>query len=99
MAEEKSEHGGLVVAGTALSGPEAEMMSQRLAEAGIQAIWQRTKGGPSWGISGAQYVYVEAEHLERAREVLEAGEGISEEELVRAEEEDAARRHLSTPPD
>jgi hypothetical protein len=62
----------LQVAATAANGAEADLIRQRLAEAGIPAISQRSIGGPEWGASGAQYIYVEAPHLERAREVLGA---------------------------
>ncbi|MCL2770552.1 MAG: hypothetical protein FWD42_10685 [Solirubrobacterales bacterium] len=99
MAEGESERGELRVAGTASSAPEAELMCQRLADVGIHAIWQRAIGGPSWGESGGQYVYVRADQLDRAREILEAGEGISEADLIEAEEEDAARRRSPKPPE
>jgi hypothetical protein len=99
MAEDKSEHGELRVVGAASSAPEAELMCQRLADVGIHAIWQRAIGGPEWGISGRQYIYVRPDQAQRARETLEAGEGISEAELVEAEEEDAARRRSSAPPE
>lgn len=61
---------GLRVAATASSEPEAELIRQRLAQAGITAIAQRTIGGPEWGASGARYIYVEAADLERARALL-----------------------------
>jgi hypothetical protein len=60
----------LEVVATAGSEPEADLIRQRLAEAGVPSISQRSIGGPEWGVSGAQYVYVESAHLERAREVL-----------------------------
>src|ERR1700689_3813206 len=68
----------LEVAGTASSGAEADLMCQRLAEAGIKATSQRAIGGPEWGTSGSQYVYVEKQQLERAREILAAPSDISE---------------------
>jgi hypothetical protein len=58
------------VAATAANGPEADLISQRLAEAGIGAISQRAIGGVEWGLSGARYIYVQARHLERARRLL-----------------------------
>ena len=61
----------LKVVATAANGPEADLIRQRLADAGISAISQRTIGGPEWGVSGAQYVYVEAAQLELARQILE----------------------------
>ncbi len=70
------------------SEPEAEMVCDRLSVAGISAIAQRTIGGPSWGFSGARDVFVDAQDLERAREVLSADEGsFSDEELGRLSEE------------
>jgi hypothetical protein len=76
----------LRVAATAGSEAEADLVRQRLAEAGISAVVQRSIGGPEWGASGAQYVYVEAGHLDRAREILSAP-GVSEEELARLSDE------------
>jgi hypothetical protein len=64
------------------SEPEAALISARLSEAGIQAIAQRSIGGPEWGESGARDVYVEEHDLVRAREVLKADEGVSEDELA-----------------
>jgi len=61
----------LRVLATAANEAEAELFQQRLAQAGIQATFERVIGGPEWGASGARYVYVEATDLERAREVLE----------------------------
>ena len=79
MAEHDLELG---VAGTASSGAEADLMCQRLAEAGIKATSQRAIGGPEWGTSGSQYVYVEKQQLERAREILAAPSDVSEDELA-----------------
>jgi hypothetical protein len=70
----------LQVVTTAANGAEADLIRQRLAEAGIPAISQRSIGGPEWGASGAQYIYVEAPHLERAREVLNATGELSDTE-------------------
>lgn len=61
---------GLRVVATATSEPEADLIRQRLAQAGITAVAQRTIGGPEWGASGARYVYVESADLERAQELL-----------------------------
>jgi len=70
------------------SEPEAEMVCARLAEAGIQAMPQRSTGGPTWGISGARDVYVDEQDLDRAHEVLKADEGsFSDEELARLSDE------------
>ncbi|MGP0101014.1 MAG: putative signal transducing protein [Solirubrobacteraceae bacterium] len=71
------------------SEPEAEMIRSLLAEAGIQAILQRSTGSGPWrGGYGGCDVYVEAHDLDRAREVLKADEGsVSDEELTRLSEE------------
>lgn len=80
---------------TVPGGPAAEMICTRLRQAGIEAVG---KGGAlsarSRGI-GPQDIYVEERDLDRAREVLQADEGVGEEELIQAEEADAARRGLS----
>jgi hypothetical protein len=91
----------LRVAATAANGAEAELISQRLAEAGIVATSQRTIGGPEWGESGSQYVFVEAGDLERAREVLNTGGELSDEELANLSErgpEEAAEPPRRRPP-
>jgi hypothetical protein len=62
----------LRVVATAEGEPEAELIRQRLAQAGIGAVVQRTIGGPEWGASGSRYVYVPAAELELARSVLGA---------------------------
>ncbi len=83
MADEH--HGSedtLEVAGTASSEIEADLLRQRLAAAGIQAVSQRSIGGPQWGVSGGQYVYVEAADLDRARAILSAPEDVSDEDLT-----------------
>jgi hypothetical protein len=73
---------------TVTSEPEAELVCQRLLAEGIQAIAQRTIGGPEWGFSGARNVMVEAKDLERARAVLASDEGtFSDEQLARLSEE------------
>jgi hypothetical protein len=75
------------VAATAANGAEAELILQRLAEAGIVATSQRTIGGPEWGESGSQYIYVEGADLERARELLSTGGPLSDEELAKLSEQ------------
>jgi hypothetical protein len=64
----------LEVVAVAANEPEAALLCQRLAEAGIHAIAQRTIGGPEWGFSGSRYVYVDATDAERASNLLKAGE-------------------------
>lgn len=82
----------LQVVATASSGAESDLICQRLAEAGIAATSQRSIGGPEWGLSGSQYVYVEPGDLDRAREVLGAPAGLTEDELARLSQEAAARQ-------
>jgi hypothetical protein len=77
----------LKIVTTAGNEPEAEMMRVRLLEAGIHAVSRRVIGGPEWGMSGARYVLVGEPDLDRARELLEPGEGISEQELSRQSDE------------
>ena len=82
MAEGNPQPAGeLQVAASAGNAAEADLMRQLLAEAGIPAIAQRSIGGPEWGMSGAQYVYVAPAHLARAREILNSSEPPSDEEL------------------
>jgi len=64
----------LEVVATAANEPEAALLCQRLAEAGIHAIAQRTIGGPEWGSSGSRYIYVNAADAERASSLLMGGE-------------------------
>lgn len=75
--------------------PVAEVVCAQLREAGIGSV---NKGNPlsaKRATFGPQDIYVEERDLDRAREVLTAAEGVSEDEVVKAEEEDAARRGLS----
>jgi hypothetical protein len=82
---------------TVNSRPDSDLICARLQEAGIDAV---AKGGPlsaeASGL-GPHDIYVEDAELARARDVPSAQEDISEDELVKAEEEDAAARQL--PPD
>jgi hypothetical protein len=75
------------VVATALDGSEAQLICDRLIEAGIPAEEQRSIGGPGWGESGARYVRVAPENAARARELLGDAEDISEDELARLSEE------------
>jgi hypothetical protein len=76
----------LRVAATAANGAEADLICQRLREAGIVAVSQRSIGGPEWGTSGGQYVYVEARDLDRSRQLL-ASQDISDAELDKLAED------------
>lgn len=69
---------------------EAHVVVERLAEAGIHA-WPSGLVGRG---SAKRDIYVEDADLDRARSVLGVAEDISEAELIRAEEEDAARRGI-----
>ncbi len=76
----------LKVAATVSSEAEAELVQARLREAGIEAVAQRTIGGPEWGYSGSRYVYVPEADLERATALL-SEQPVSDEELTRLAEE------------
>jgi hypothetical protein len=84
------------VAATANSEPEADLICQRLEVAGIRATTQRSIGGPEWGVSGSRYIYVEAEQLARAHELLAAPDGLSEGELAKMAEAAAPMPHPTT---
>ncbi len=98
-AEDPQHEHTLQVAATASNAIEADLICQRLAQAGIQATSQRSIGGPEWGTSGARYVYVEAEQLARAREVLAAPDTISDDELAKLAEQAAPTREEHPPTD
>ena len=81
------------------SEPEAQLIIERLKAAGISAIAQRTIGGPQWGFSGAQDVFVDEDDLERAHELLASEEGsFSDEELGRLSEEAVQHEVPRDPP-
>jgi hypothetical protein len=81
------------------SEPEAELVIDRLRAGGISAIAQRSLGGPQWGFSGAQDVFVGEDDLERARELLASEEGsFSDEELGRLSEEAVQHEAPRDPP-
>lgn len=66
---------------------EAEMVGERLSEAGIRFSVRLASGGIQLGAAAARDIYVGAQELERAREVLLVDEGFSEEELARLSDE------------
>jgi Putative prokaryotic signal transducing protein len=73
---------------TVTTEAEAEMIRDRLLEAGIHSIFQRTIGGPEWGGSGARAVFVNETDLDRAHAVLEADVGtFSDDELAQLSDE------------
>jgi hypothetical protein len=69
MADAQEDHAPQIVA-TAGSGPEAEMICQILAGAGILAMQRRLIDNPEFGPSGPRSVLVKAPDLARAREAL-----------------------------
>jgi hypothetical protein len=69
---------------------EAEMVGERLSEAGIRHMTRSAGGGIRLGAAAARDVYVEEQDLDRAREALAVDEGFSDEELARLS--DAAGR-------
>jgi chromosome condensin MukBEF MukE localization factor len=77
---------------TVSNGPEAELIVARLREAGIGAVARGGALAAALMELGTHEVYVEDDDLDRARAVIRSGEGMSEGELVQAEEEDAAAR-------
>ncbi|MGA2320293.1 MAG: DUF2007 domain-containing protein [Solirubrobacteraceae bacterium] len=66
---------------------EAEMVAERLSEAGIRHMTRTASGGIRLGAAAARDVYVEEQDLDRAREVLNVDQGFSEEELARLSDE------------
>ena len=66
---------------------EAEMVAERLSEAGIRHMARMAGGGIRLGAAAARDVYVEERDLDRAREVLKVDEGFSDEELARLSDE------------
>jgi hypothetical protein len=71
------------------TGAEAEMVCDRLREAGIDAVTKGDLSGYARAV-GSHDVYVQDADFERARGVLGEAESFSESELVQAEEEAAA---------
>ncbi len=71
---------------------EAHVVLRRLNDAGIRGYPQGVVRLPQ------RDIYVEDADLDRARDLLKADEGISEDELIQAAEEDAAARGLTQPP-
>jgi hypothetical protein len=66
---------------------EAEMVAERLSEAGIEHSSRMASGGIRLGAAAARDIYVRADDLDRARETLKDDEGFSEEELARLSEQ------------
>jgi Putative prokaryotic signal transducing protein len=72
---------------TVTNEAEAEMVAERLSEAGIRHMSRTASGGIRFGAAAARDVFVEERDLDRAREVLKVDEGFSEEELARLSDE------------
>jgi hypothetical protein len=66
---------------------EAEMVGERLSEAGIRFSVRIASGGIRLGAAAARDVYVEGRDFDRAREVLDVDEDFSAEELARLSDE------------
>ncbi len=79
--------GDLKVLTTVSNEAEAEMVGERLSEAGIRHSARMASGGIRLGAAAGRDIYVDEQDLKRAREVLEADEGFSDEELARLSEE------------
>jgi hypothetical protein len=74
----------------AMNEPQADLIVQQLAQAGISAVSQLSSGNPEFGASGGRTIYVEEADAERAREVLaDPGAEFSDEELAELSEEAA----------
>ena len=66
---------------------EAEMVAERLSEAGIDHMSRVASGGIRLGPAAARDVYVQAKDIDRALEALKIDEGFSDEELARLSEQ------------
>jgi uncharacterized protein YaaQ len=66
---------------------EAEMVAERLSEAGIRFSVRLASGGIRLGAAAARDLYVDEQDLDRARETLDADEGFTDEELARLSDE------------
>jgi hypothetical protein len=78
---------------TVRNDQEAQIILAYLAEAGIHA-WP--SGPPLTEGVATRDIYVDDPDLDRARQVLKEAQGVSEAELIQAEEDDAARRRQAS---
>ena len=62
---------------------EAEMVAERLSEAGIEHMSRVASGGIRLGPAAARDIYVAAQDYERAVQTLKDDESFSDEELAR----------------
>jgi putative signal transducing protein len=65
---------------TASNEAEAEMVAERLSEAGIRHMARMASGGIRLGAAAARDVYVDAQDLDRARDALAQAEAWEPEE-------------------
>ncbi len=77
---------------TVASQPEAETIGSLLRSAGIVVVIQSAALASRTPALAACDIYVDEKDLNSARELLKSGGGISEAELIEAEEADAAVR-------
>jgi hypothetical protein len=71
----------------------AALLAERLQAAGVPSILGGSALGEDASAGGNRQVLVQVSDVPRAREIIEAQQGaISEDELIQAEEEDAAAR-------
>jgi hypothetical protein len=81
-----SENDDLKIVATATDEMHKALIIGRLAEAGIRCMSGAAER--NWNTGRSRDIYVRAADLERAREVLKAGEGgFDEDELARLSEE------------
>lgn len=76
---------------------EAEMVAERLSEAGIRFTVRLASGGVRMGAAAARDLYVDEQDLDRARQMLEVDEGFSDEELARLSDEAGKAARDATP--
>lgn len=77
----------LEIVATVSSEAEAEMVGERLSEAGVRFTVRIASGGIRLGAAAARDVCVDGQDLDRARAALEVDEGFSDEELARLSDE------------
>lgn len=87
----------LRIVATVSNEAEAEMVAERLSEAGIRHMSLTAGGGIRLGAAAARDVYIDAKDLDRAREVLKVDEGFSEEELARLSDQAGEAARDDTP--
>jgi hypothetical protein len=76
---------------------EAEMVAERLSEAGIRFTVRLASGGIRIGAAAARDLYVDERDLDRARQMLQVDEGFSDAELARLSDEAGKTARDKTP--